>query len=72
MYTERNIDARSFNLGCSGVTLSITQCERVLLALFTQHAKRVLRNTRIVFVPVWPYHNFPHYLMNGKSLRSKL
>jgi len=47
MYIWPNIDARSCTLCCSGTTLCIAQCECVILALFTQHAKRVRRNTHI-------------------------
>jgi len=33
-----------------------------------QHAKRM---RRIVICPVWLYHNFPHYLINGLTFGNK-
>ena len=41
MYVQRTIEARYCNHCCSGKAMSITQPERVAVALGTQHAMRM-------------------------------
>jgi hypothetical protein len=41
MKLQRNSEARSHNHCCSGHTISITYSERVSVAFFSQHAKRM-------------------------------
>jgi hypothetical protein len=61
---KRNIEARSRNHCCRGKAVSITYSECVSVALVIQHAKR-MRRIILYLWPVWLYHIFPHYLING-------
>ena len=60
---KRNIEARSRNHCCSGKTISITYSECVCSLSYPACKAHALYY--IVMWPVWLYHIFPHYLING-------
>jgi hypothetical protein len=60
---KRNSEARSRNHYCRGKAKSITYSECVFVALFIQ-MQRVCAVLYCHLWPVWPYHIFPHYLLN--------
>jgi hypothetical protein len=71
MYVTHNIGARSRNRYCPGKAISITYFECVFLALGIQHKKRM----HFLYCLLWPvcaYHNFSHYIINGKIFGKKL
>ena len=55
-------------LPCKGWNVKYSEC--VSVALVTRHAKRM---SRIIYQlwPTWPYHIFPHYLINGTIFGGK-
>jgi hypothetical protein len=71
MYVRDVTEARSRNHSCRGKGISITYSECVSVALVIQHAKRMRRFTCRLW-PVWLYHIFPHYLINGTILETKV
>jgi len=44
MYVARNMEARSYNLSCSGKAMSISYSEYVFVALGIQHEMRMGHN----------------------------
>jgi hypothetical protein len=66
-----NIEACSCNHCCRGNTISITYSQCVSVALVIRHAKR----SAVLYChlwPVWLYHIFPHYLINGTIFWKKV
>jgi hypothetical protein len=66
---KRNIEPLSRSHCCRGKAISITYSECVFVTLVIQHAMRM---RRIILWPVWLYHIFTQYLINGTILGKKL
>jgi hypothetical protein len=64
LYVPRNNEARSRYHCCYVKAVSIRYSKCVSVALVIQHALR-MRRIYCHLWPVWLYHIFPHYLING-------
>jgi len=60
---KRNIEAHLCNHCCCEKAINISYSEHMSVALGTQDAK-CMHSTAIMW-PVWFYHIFPHYLIQG-------
>jgi len=75
IYLERNIVARSRNRCRSGKAISTKHYECVCLCVFLPYLYCKRSACAILHCHLWPvrpYHNFPHYVINGTILGKEL
>jgi len=65
MWVWRNIRACSRNKCCSGKALRITNSECVCVCSLRYPARNAHASYYVVLWPVWLYHIFPQFLING-------